>query len=439
MWHATCLKRRRCNDASSPGQAPGLACTGLCSMFQTAMAFRLATTTPSVDLPFIFPCSGWPARIGPSATPSPRHVCFCIGVAAMKKAQLVMVGNGMAGVRTLEELLKIAPDLYDITVFGAEPHPNYNRILLSPVLAGEQTLDEIVLNDWAWYRDNGITLHAGYKVTEVDRVRRCVHATGPEWRAGFHRVRPPDHGHRLQPVHPAHSGQGPARRAGLPRHCRHPGHDRRRCKVQECRGDRWRPARPRSRQRPHEAWHERERGARGALADGAPAGRRCGPDAAEVAGGAWHAVPDWGANAGAGGRCGRTRAVGPLQGRQRSACRPGGDGRRHPPQHRAGRAHAPACEQGHRGERHAADRDRPAHLCGGRMRGAPRHCLRSGGAPVRTGPRGCHPPGRVRHWPLHRLAHLHQAQGHRHRPVLMLATSWAHHRGARRTRAPKKS
>jgi nitrite reductase (NADH) large subunit len=62
------------------------------------------------------------------------------------KQRLVMVGNGMAGVRTLEELLKIAPDLYDITVFGAEPHPNYNRILLSPVLAGEQTLDEIVLN-----------------------------------------------------------------------------------------------------------------------------------------------------------------------------------------------------------------------------------------------------------------------------------------------------
>ena len=90
----------------------------------------------------------------------------------MKKSRLVMIGNGMAGVRTLEELLKIAPDLYDITVFGAEPHPNYNRILLSPVLAGEQTLDEIVLNDWAWYKDNGI----GWKVTTVDRVRRVVHA-----------------------------------------------------------------------------------------------------------------------------------------------------------------------------------------------------------------------------------------------------------------------
>ena len=92
----------------------------------------------------------------------------------MKRLSLVMVGNGMAGIRTLEELLKIAPDLYDITVFGAEPHPNYNRILLSPVLAGEQTLEEIVLNDWAWYRDNGITLHAGKKVVKVDRRNRRV-------------------------------------------------------------------------------------------------------------------------------------------------------------------------------------------------------------------------------------------------------------------------
>ncbi len=92
----------------------------------------------------------------------------------MKKSKLVMVGNGMAGVRTIEELLKIAPELYDITVFGAEPHPNYNRILLSPVLAGEQTLDEIVLNSWDWYKDNNITLHAGKKVVEVDRVKCTV-------------------------------------------------------------------------------------------------------------------------------------------------------------------------------------------------------------------------------------------------------------------------
>ena len=94
----------------------------------------------------------------------------------MKKSRLVLIGNGMAGVRTLEELLKIAPDLYDITVFGAEPHPNYNRILLSPVLAGEQTLDQIVLNPVDWYRDNGITLHLGKRVATIDRVRRVVRA-----------------------------------------------------------------------------------------------------------------------------------------------------------------------------------------------------------------------------------------------------------------------
>ncbi|MBS0316997.1 MAG: NAD(P)/FAD-dependent oxidoreductase, partial [Proteobacteria bacterium] len=94
----------------------------------------------------------------------------------MKRSELVLVGNGMAGVRTLEELLKIAPDLYDITVFGAEPHPNYNRILLSPVLAGEQTLDQIVLNSWDWYREQGIRLHAGTKVVQVDRARRLVRA-----------------------------------------------------------------------------------------------------------------------------------------------------------------------------------------------------------------------------------------------------------------------
>ena len=96
------------------------------------------------------------------------------------KQKLVMVGNGMAGVRTIEELLKIAPDLYDITVFGAEPHPNYNRILLSPVLAGEQTLDEIVLNSFEWYSENSITLHAGKKVTEIDRVKRVVRATAAD-------------------------------------------------------------------------------------------------------------------------------------------------------------------------------------------------------------------------------------------------------------------
>ncbi|HEY8855978.1 MAG TPA: FAD-dependent oxidoreductase, partial [Rugosibacter sp.] len=109
----------------------------------------------------------------------------------MQKQKLVVVGNGMAGIRTVEELLKLAPDLYDITVFGAEPHPNYNRILLSPVLAGEMTLADIVLNDLDWYKDNGITLHTSKKVVKVDRVRRKVvveDSTGEAMEAGYDRL-----------------------------------------------------------------------------------------------------------------------------------------------------------------------------------------------------------------------------------------------------------
>jgi len=94
----------------------------------------------------------------------------------MKRMKLVMVGNGMAGVRTLEELLKLTPDLYDITVFGAEPYANYNRILLSPVLAGEQTIKDIMLNDVDWYEQNGIKLHLNKKITRIDRNNRTVHA-----------------------------------------------------------------------------------------------------------------------------------------------------------------------------------------------------------------------------------------------------------------------
>ena len=88
--------------------------------------------------------------------------------------KLVMVGNGMAGARTLEELVALAPDLYDVTVFGAEPYANYNRILLSPVLAGEQTIDDIMLNGVDWYEKHGITLHLSKEITKIDRIRRSV-------------------------------------------------------------------------------------------------------------------------------------------------------------------------------------------------------------------------------------------------------------------------
>jgi nitrite reductase (NADH) large subunit len=94
------------------------------------------------------------------------------------KQRLVVIGNGMAGMRTVEELLTAAPDKYDITVFGAEPYGNYNRIMLSSVLCGEKTIEDIVINDRQWYIDNGITLHAGEDKTVVyiDRKKRDVYA-----------------------------------------------------------------------------------------------------------------------------------------------------------------------------------------------------------------------------------------------------------------------
>jgi len=92
------------------------------------------------------------------------------------RPSLVVIGNGMAGMRTVEELLKLAPDSYRITVFGAEPHGNYNRILLSPVLAGEKSVADIMLHTREWYAANGITLHAGDPVVRIDRKRRTVHA-----------------------------------------------------------------------------------------------------------------------------------------------------------------------------------------------------------------------------------------------------------------------
>lgn len=94
------------------------------------------------------------------------------------KQRLVVIGNGMAGMRTVEELLTAAPDKYQITVFGSEPYGNYNRIMLSSVLCGEKTIEDIVINNRQWYIDNGITLHAGEHktVARIDRKNRKVYA-----------------------------------------------------------------------------------------------------------------------------------------------------------------------------------------------------------------------------------------------------------------------
>ena len=96
------------------------------------------------------------------------------------KQKLVLIGNGMAGIRALEELFKHntseakGSDQYDITVIGAEPHPNYNRIMLSPVLAGEQTIDDIILNSLDWYQENNINLVMADAVIEISRIKKSV-------------------------------------------------------------------------------------------------------------------------------------------------------------------------------------------------------------------------------------------------------------------------
>ncbi len=93
---------------------------------------------------------------------------------ASRRSRLVMVGNGMAGVRALEEILSRAPHDFAITVFGAEPHGNYNRIMLSPVLAGEKTFAAITTHPRSWYEENGIELIAGEPVVGIDRNARTV-------------------------------------------------------------------------------------------------------------------------------------------------------------------------------------------------------------------------------------------------------------------------
>jgi nitrite reductase (NADH) large subunit len=94
----------------------------------------------------------------------------------MSKQKLVVIGNGMAGCRAIEEILRKDAGRFDITVFGAEPRVNYNRIMLSPVLAGEKAFEDIIINDEAWYADNDITLYSGVPVTRIDRAAKVVYA-----------------------------------------------------------------------------------------------------------------------------------------------------------------------------------------------------------------------------------------------------------------------
>ncbi|TVV75117.1 nitrite reductase large subunit NirB [Sphingomonas solaris] len=90
------------------------------------------------------------------------------------REHLVVIGNGMAGCRAVEELLERDPGRYAVTIIGAESLVNYNRIMLSPVLAGEKTFDQIVINDHAWYEGNNIRLITGDPVVGIDREARVV-------------------------------------------------------------------------------------------------------------------------------------------------------------------------------------------------------------------------------------------------------------------------
>src|SRR6266700_765820 len=95
------------------------------------------------------------------------------------KERLVVIGNGMAGARFVEELIaRNGQGHFDIVVFGDEPYGNYNRILLSSVLAGSHETKDIFLNSLEWYQENGVTLHAGVRVEAIDRSRNLVIAAG---------------------------------------------------------------------------------------------------------------------------------------------------------------------------------------------------------------------------------------------------------------------
>ncbi|SDW24929.1 assimilatory nitrate reductase (NADH) alpha subunit apoprotein [Marininema mesophilum] len=136
-----------------------------------------------LTLPELDPESKMPAfkacavRVGPPRTRRQKEDYREGEKGRMKKKKLVLVGNGMAGVQVIEHVLKLAKDDYDVTIFGKEPYPNYNRILLSSVLSGETEMEDITLNDWDWYQKNDIQLHVNCEVTRIDTEQKVVYGT----------------------------------------------------------------------------------------------------------------------------------------------------------------------------------------------------------------------------------------------------------------------
>jgi nitrite reductase (NADH) large subunit len=92
----------------------------------------------------------------------------------MNKKKLVLIGNGMAGMKTVEKVVEADPDAFEITVFGKEKHPNYNRIMLSSILQGNTKFEDISIHSHSWYDDNNVRLHTGEEVVTIDKENKKV-------------------------------------------------------------------------------------------------------------------------------------------------------------------------------------------------------------------------------------------------------------------------
>lgn len=121
----------------------------------------------------VYPSKIVDGRVWVNAVPQKTYITNT-GV-SQDKLRLVLIGNGLAGMRCLEDLLDMAPDRYEVTVIGEEPWGNYNRIMLSPVLSGEKTIEDIMLHPPKWYDDKGIEFIAGDKAVKIDRPRKVVY------------------------------------------------------------------------------------------------------------------------------------------------------------------------------------------------------------------------------------------------------------------------
>lgn len=108
-------------------------------------------------------------------SPTPQKTYITNNGLSQEKMKLVLIGNGLAGMRCLEDLLDMAPERYDVTVIGEEPWGNYNRIMLSPVLSGDKTIEDIMLHPHAWYSDKNIRFIAGDAAVRIDRPRKHVY------------------------------------------------------------------------------------------------------------------------------------------------------------------------------------------------------------------------------------------------------------------------